>query len=127
MTHTDLSLPIYSALQSAERFLLHAEKTILRHSNALRTLSAHPRKVVSRQARRFYAQQLFLHRLHAEQLQKLSNHKLHLAPADAGQFVTEVEILKEMQLRLATRFFRFIRRHQEQAAVANPLQVVKTA
>ena len=128
MTLTDHTLPINSSKSDAHRFLLHAEKTILRHSNTLRALCAHPRKVVGRQARRFYAQQLFLHRIHADLLARAG----HLSAAEnnslVDQWLSEVEVLRETQFRLTSRFFRFINRHRVVVSSHQPvLQIRKTA
>ena len=102
-----------STNQVALDFLIHAEKTILRHSNELRRLCSHPRKVVSRKARQFYAQQLYLYRIHQDLLAALSP---SLSGAPQERVLSEIEVLKEMQLRLATRFFRFLQRNRTNAA-----------
>ena len=106
-------------------FLDHAEKTILRHSQELRTLCAHPRRVVSRKARQFYAQQLFLHRIHQELLQKVRLQFPSLGDQDRQQVYQEIEVFKAMQLQLATRFFRFLNRNRQ--ATATAVQLAKVA
>ena len=106
-------------------FLNHSEKTILRHSQELRILCAHPRKVVSRKARQFYAQQLFLHRIHQELLQKVRLQFPSLGDQDRQQVYQEIEVLKAMQLQLATRFFRFLNRNR--TATATVVQLAKVA
>ena len=113
-----------SSNQIALDFLTHAEKTILRHSNELRLLCSHPRKVVSRKARQFYAQQLYLYRIQQDLLAALSP---SLSGAPQERVLTEIEVLKEMQLRLATRFFRFLQRNRPSAARPATPQLTKIA
>ena len=121
-THT-----LQTAQRKLVRFLFHAEKAILRDGNALRTLCNHPRKVVGRKARQFYARQLFLHRIHGELLTACQTRFPSLSTEDQSRLIAEVDVLRAMQLRLAESYFRFLNRHRTEPRAVQPAPIARIA